>query len=79
MNPSVENLGAGKKALMFCPRSESALPGEENHGHAPAFFFRSAQRFFIASPILLRAAADKRRLRPIGLARGCRTRLFWLP
>ena len=32
-----------------------------------AFFFRSAQRFFIARPIRLRAAADKCRLRPSGL------------
>lgn len=64
---------------MFCPRSESVLPGEENHGHAPAFFFRSAQRFFIASPILLRAAADNRRLRPSALPETVVPRLFWLP
>jgi hypothetical protein len=32
--------------------------------HAAAFFFLSAQRFFMARPILLRAAADRCRLRP---------------
>jgi hypothetical protein len=35
--------------------------------YAAAFFFRSAQRFFMARPIFLRAAADSRRLRPSGL------------
>jgi hypothetical protein len=40
--------------------------GEQDQGH-DAFFFRSAQRFFMARPIRLRAAADKRRLRRSGL------------
>jgi len=39
---------------------------EQDQGHA-TFFFRSAQRFFIARPIRLRAAADRCRLRPSGL------------
>jgi len=36
--------------------------------YATAFFMRSAQRFFMARPILLRAAADMCRLRPSGLS-----------
>ena len=36
------------------------LGAEQYQGHAAAFFFRhSAQRLFVASPILLRAAAEK--------------------
>jgi hypothetical protein len=35
--------------------------------YATAFFLRSAQRFFMAWPILLRAAADRWRLQPSGL------------
>ena len=35
--------------------------------HAAALFFRSAQRFFMAWPIFLRAAAERWRLRPSGL------------
>jgi hypothetical protein len=32
--------------------------------HAAAFFFLSAQRFFMARPIFLRAATDRCRVRP---------------
>jgi len=45
--------------------------------YAADFFLRSAQRFFMASPILFHAAADSRRFRPSALP-GV-TRLFWLP
>lgn len=45
---------------------------------AAAFFFRSDQRFFVARPIFLRAAADRRRLRPSGLPAAVLPRLSWL-
>jgi hypothetical protein len=47
--------------------------------HAAAFFFLSAQRFFIAAPIFRLAAADSRRFRPSALPDAVITRLFWLP
>jgi len=39
--------------------------GEQYQCHAADVFFRSAQRFFIASPIRLRAAADRCRFLPL--------------
>jgi hypothetical protein len=54
---------------------------EQDQGHAADFFLRSAQRFFIASPIRLRAAADKcrLRLRPSGLPAAVIPRPRWPP
>lgn len=49
-----------------------------NLGHAAAFFFHSAQRFFVAWPILLRAAADRCRFRPSGLPDAVLPCLSWL-
>ena len=46
---------------------------------AAAFFFLSAQRFFMASPILRLAAADSRRFRPSCLPDAVLTGLFRLP
>jgi hypothetical protein len=43
---------------------DEGLAGPAFLDHAAAFFFLSAQRFFMARPILLRAAADRCRLRP---------------
>jgi hypothetical protein len=52
---------------------------EQDHNHAADFFFRSAQRFFIASPIRLRAAADRYHFRPLAVLLAGRPRLCWPP
>jgi hypothetical protein len=55
------------------------LGGEQDQSYAADFFLRSAQRFFIASPIRLRAAADRCRFRPLVVLLSGRPRLCWPP
>ena len=56
--------------------SRRGFAGPTFLNHAAAFFFLSAQRFFMAWPILLRAAADRCRLR--GLPNAVLPCLPWL-